>query len=50
MAFNLNYFLEINSELSWLEDPFTREDIDAVVRNLPNDKAPDLDRFNNEFY
>ena len=49
VAFNLNYFLEINSELSWLEDPFTREQIDAVARNLPNDKAPGPDGFNNEF-
>ena len=49
VAFNLNYFLEINSELPWLEDAFTREEIDAVVRNLPNDKAPGPDGFNNEF-
>ena len=49
MAFNLSYFLESNSELSWLEEPFTTEEIDAVVRNLPNDKAPDPDGFNNQF-
>jgi hypothetical protein len=36
MAFNLNYFLESNSELAWLEEPYTREEIDNVVRNLPN--------------
>jgi len=49
MAFNLSYFLEINSELTWLEDPFTKEEIDSVVRNLPNDKALGPDGFNNEF-
>lgn len=36
MAFNFNYFLESNSELAWLEQPYTREEIDNVVRNLPN--------------
>jgi hypothetical protein len=36
MAFNLNYFLESNSELAWLEEPYTREEIYNVVRNLPN--------------
>jgi hypothetical protein len=49
MAFNLSYFLENNSELSWLEEPFTREEIDVVVRNLPNDKASGRDGFNSEF-
>ena len=49
MAFNLSYFLEINSELTWLEDPFTKEEIDSVVRNLPNDKALGPDGFNGLF-
>lgn len=34
---------------SLLEEPFTREEIDAVVRNLSNDKALGPDGFNNEF-
>jgi hypothetical protein len=49
MTFNLSYLLGSNSELAWLEEPFTREEIDNVVRNLPNDKAPRPDGFNNEF-
>lgn len=34
MAFNLNFFLEASSELAWLDDPFTKEEIDTVVKNL----------------
>jgi hypothetical protein len=32
-----------------LEVPFTREEIVKVVNNLPNEKSPRLDGFNNEF-
>lgn len=49
MVFNLSFFLESNANLDWFEDPFTREEIDSVVRNLPNDKAPGPDGFNNNF-
>lgn len=49
MAFNLSFFLESNQNLDWLVEPFTKDEIDLVVRNLPNDKAPGPDGFNNEF-
>ena len=49
IAFNLNFFLENNTDLAWLEAPFTRDEIDAAVKNLANDKAPGPDGFNNEF-
>jgi hypothetical protein len=32
-----------------LEAPFSKEEIDEVVKGLPNEKSPGLDGFNNEF-
>lgn len=49
MAFNLGFFIEGHTNLDWLEETFTRQEIDVVVKSLPNDKAPGLDGFNNEF-
>jgi hypothetical protein len=49
IIFNLSSLLDSNTELGYLEEPFTRAEIDALVKNLPNDKAPGPDRFNNEF-
>ena len=49
IVFNLSSFLDSSTDLAWLEDPFTREEIDSVVRNIPNNKAPGLDGFNSEF-
>src|SRR3954464_6650980 len=31
------------------EKPFSDEEIDEVIKNLPNDKSPGTDGFNNEF-
>lgn len=41
--------IQPNTDLAYLETPFTREEIDAIIRSLPNNKSPGPDGFNNEF-
>jgi hypothetical protein len=36
--------------LDFLTDPFTSQEIDAVVANLPSEKSPSPDGFNTDFY
>lgn len=33
-----------------LEQPFSVDEINEVVKNLPNDKSPSPDGFNHEFF
>jgi hypothetical protein len=49
MQFDLDNLLQHNVDLSSLEMPFSQQEIDDVVRNLPLDKSPGPDGFNNEF-
>jgi len=49
MQFDLDSLLHQNFDLSCLELPFSHQEIDDVVRNLPLDKSPGPDGFNNEF-
>jgi hypothetical protein len=37
-------------DLQVLVEPFTREEIDSIVKELPNDKSPGLDGFNGFFF
>jgi hypothetical protein len=46
---NLNHFLVARNDLEWLEAPFSKEEIDVLIKGLPNNKAPGPDGFNNEF-
>jgi hypothetical protein len=49
LDFNLEFFLERGINLDFLDVAFTGEEIDSMVANLPNDKAPGGDGFNNDF-
>jgi hypothetical protein len=49
MMFDLEQLLNRAEDLDWLTDPFTHEEINLVVANLPSDKSPGLDGFNIDF-
>jgi hypothetical protein len=49
MQFDLDDLLHNEVDLSPLEMSFSIPEIDNVVKNLPIDKSPGLDEFNNEF-
>jgi hypothetical protein len=49
MVFNLSELLQPANNLSTLELPFSRGEIDQIIRNLPTNKSPDPDGFNTDF-
>lgn len=49
MLFDLEQLLQRLDVLDSLSDPFTHEEIAAVVANLPSDISPGLDGFNVDF-
>jgi len=49
MTLDLNLLLQTSSQLGCLEEPFTTEEIDSVIMNLPSDKSPGPDGFNTDF-
>jgi hypothetical protein len=49
MYLDLPSILVQESNLSDLERPFSKEEIDKVVADLPNNKSPGPDGFNGEF-
>ena len=50
MAFDLPALIPRNVNLDSLVTPFTKEEIDAIILDLPNDKSPGPDGFNNLFF
>jgi hypothetical protein len=49
MLFDLEELIQLNVDLRSLVEPFTKEEIDQVVKCMPADKAPDPDGFNGLF-
>jgi mannosylglycoprotein endo-beta-mannosidase len=49
MYFNLEDLLQRDLDLDGLVAPFSNDEIDAVVADLPNNKSPGPDGFNGEF-
>ena len=49
MHFDLNNLVNLTVDLSSLVEPFTREEIDKVIKDMPSDKAPGPDGFNGHF-
>ena len=46
---NLGDLIQESSSLQNLKDPFTSDEIDSVIKALPNNKSPEPDGYNNEF-
>ena len=46
MAFDLSSLMHSSEDLSSLEDPFSPEEINSIVANLPSRKSPGLYGFN----
>jgi hypothetical protein len=49
IGFNLEYLLDNSTDLTDLCSPFSKPEIDQVVKTLPSDKAPGPDGFNSDF-
>jgi hypothetical protein len=47
--FDLPNLLNRNDDLQWLDSPFTKQEIDSIIKALPSDKSPGPDGFNTNF-
>jgi hypothetical protein len=48
-VFDLSSLISLQEDLHWLEEPFTKQEIDSTVAALPTDKSPGPDGFNTNF-
>jgi hypothetical protein len=46
--FDLHSLLSQTENLEWLDEPFTKDEIDIVIQNLPSDKSPGSYGFNGD--
>jgi hypothetical protein len=49
MHFDLQELIHLVQYLNWLEEPFTMEEIDVVIANVPTNKSPGPNGFNSDF-
>jgi len=49
MQFDLPALINVNVDLNSLVAPFSREEIDLLIKQIPTDKAPGPDGFNGLF-
>jgi hypothetical protein len=49
MVFNLSTLIQLVDNLSELEVPFSQQEIDLIIKNLPTNKSPGPDGFNTDF-
>jgi exonuclease III len=49
MYFDLQSLLHMDTDLCVLEEPFSKEEIDAVINDLPSNKSPGPNGFNGDF-
>jgi hypothetical protein len=49
MLFDLHSLLRAPENLQWLEDPFSKEEIDNIIMELHSDKSPGPDGFDSDF-
>ena len=49
MRFDLEQLIQVNMDFYSLIQPFSTEEIDRIVKDMPSDKAPGPDGFNGLF-
>ena len=50
MLFDLDSLFSQDVDLSSLEEPFSHQGVDEIIKQLPLDKSPSPDGFNNDFF